>query len=77
MRPQLVIVKAEKESEKEMAIIKLTDDWVFRYTYGAGTEESNKALVALLNTVLGREDNPISPSKSTIFIGCHAPHGYG
>ena len=60
MRPRVVIARAEKESEKKMATIKLTDDWVFRYTYGSGTEESNRALVALLNTVLGREDNPIT-----------------
>lgn len=43
-----------------MSRIRLTDDWVFRYVFGSGTEESNKALISLLNAVLDRADNPIT-----------------
>lgn len=43
-----------------MSSIRLTDDWVFRYVFGSGTEESNKALISLLNVVLDRADNPIT-----------------
>ena len=32
-----------------------TDDMVFHIIYGQGTEESKKALIALLNTVTGEE----------------------
>ena len=42
-----------------MANIRLTEDWVFRYVYGSGSKESNRALIALLNTVLDRGDDPI------------------
>ncbi|MDD7307196.1 MAG: hypothetical protein PUG78_02155, partial [Eubacteriales bacterium] len=33
----------------------MTDDMVFHIIYGQGTEESKKALIALLNTVTGEE----------------------
>ncbi|SCK00729.1 PD-(D/E)XK nuclease family transposase [uncultured Eubacterium sp.] len=37
----------------------LTDDWVFYAVYGAGTEESNRALIAILNMILDRGEDPI------------------
>ena len=37
----------------------LTDDWVFYAVYGAGTEESNRALIAILNIILDRREDPI------------------
>lgn len=48
-----------KKKGDKMANIRLTEDWVFRYVYGSGSEESNRALIALLNTVLDRKDDPI------------------
>ena len=38
---------------------RLTNDLVFYLVYGAGTEESNRALAALLNVVLDRKEDPI------------------
>ena len=37
----------------------LTNDLVFYLIYGADTEESNRALAALLNVILDRKDDPI------------------
>ena len=38
---------------------KLTSDQVFYWVYGMDTEESKRALIALLNVVLDRKDDPI------------------
>lgn len=38
----------------------LTNDLVFFLVYGAGTEESNRALMAVLNLVLDRNEDPIT-----------------
>ena len=43
--------------------IPLTNDIVFFLVYGAGTKESNRALVALLNVVLERGNDPIAGVK--------------
>ncbi len=37
----------------------LTNDLVFYLVYGADTEDSNRALIALLNVVLNRQNDPI------------------
>lgn len=39
--------------------LKLTNDQVFYWVYGMDTEESKRALFALLNVVLDRKDDPI------------------
>ena len=39
--------------------LKLTNDQVFYWVYGMDTEESKRALIALLNVVLDRKDDPI------------------
>lgn len=38
--------------------LKLTNDQVFYWVYGMDTEESKRALIALLNVVLDRKDDP-------------------
>ncbi len=43
---------------------KLTSDQVFYWVYGMDTEESKRALIALLNVVLDRKDDPLSRSDS-------------
>ena len=37
----------------------LKRDWVFRYVYGADNERSKKALIAVLNLILDRKENPV------------------
>ena len=39
--------------------LKLTNEQVFYWVYGMDTEESKRALIALLNVVLDRKDDPI------------------
>lgn len=41
----------------------LTNDLVFYLVYGAGTEESNRALTALLNVVLDRKKDHFSMGR--------------
>lgn len=37
----------------------LKRDWVFRYVYGADNERSKKALIAVLDLILDRKENPV------------------
>ena len=50
----------------------MTNDIIFFLVYGAGTKESNKALLSLLNVVLERKD-PITEVKivNTVHKGFH------
>lgn len=38
---------------------KIYDDWTFHYLYGRDTEDANNALIAVLNTILNRQADPI------------------
>lgn len=60
-----------KKSERR-GRISLTNDIIFFLVYGAGSKESNKALLSLLNVVLERED-PIAEVKivNTVHKGFH------
>ena len=40
-------------------LISLTDDWTFHYAFGRDTEVSKKALIAILNVILDRREDPI------------------
>lgn len=68
------IVKEKKRSIRKRKMKKLfentyrsrfslTNDLVFYLVYGAGTEASNLALVAMLNVVLDRKEDPITKIK--------------
>ncbi len=46
------------ENEKRKTLT-LTNDFVFHYIYGKGTENSKKALIGLLNLILDRDFDPI------------------
>ena len=41
------------------ALFNICDDWVFHYLYARDTEDSRNALIAVLNTVLERIEDPI------------------
>lgn len=38
---------------------KIYDDWTFHYLYGRETKDANQALMAVLNTILDRRNDPI------------------
>lgn len=38
---------------------KIYDDWTFHYLYSRETKDANQALIAVLNTILDRWDDPI------------------
>lgn len=38
---------------------RIYDDWTFHYLYGRETKDANLALMAVLNTILERQDDPI------------------
>lgn len=65
------IEQFNKKSERR-GRLSLTNDIIFFLVYGAGTEESNKALLSLLNVVLERKD-PIAEVKivNTVHKGFH------
>lgn len=45
---------------KQKQLLPLTNDMVFHAVYGRDTEESKQALIALLNAILERTDDPIT-----------------
>ena len=45
--------------EMTSRLLPLTNDLVFKAVYGRNTEASNAALIALLNRLLGKEEDPI------------------
>ena len=40
-------------------LFSLTDDWTFHYAFGQDTEQSRRALIAILNDILNRKEDPI------------------
>ena len=51
-------------------VLPLTNDFVFKAVYGRDTEASNAALIALLNRILQKEDDPI------VWLRCENPFSY-
>lgn len=51
-------MKSLFENERR-SYFNIYDDWVFHYIFGRDTEESKRALIAVLNVILQREDDPI------------------
>lgn len=41
-------------------LFNIYDDWVFHYIFSKNTEESNRALIGILNIILDRKENPIT-----------------
>ena len=54
---------------KEALPLRLTNDLVFFFVYASDTEDSRKALIAMLNLVLDRKDDPIT--QVTVVNGVH------
>lgn len=44
---------------KRRSCFSIAEDWVFHYIFSRDTVESKKALIAILNVILQREDDPI------------------
>lgn len=51
-------MKSLFENERR-SYFNIYDDWVFHYIFSRDTEESKQALMAVLNVILQREDDPI------------------
>lgn len=51
-------MKSLFENERR-SYFNIYDDWVFHYIFSRDTEESKQALIAVLNVILQREDDPI------------------
>ena len=47
------------KERKNLSLLPLTSDFVFKAVYGQNTPQSNAALRALLNLLLDRKDDPI------------------
>ena len=67
------IIQFNKKSQMRDPL-SMTNDIIFFLVYGAGTKESNKALLSLLNVVLERKD-PITEVKICLLYTSRR-HGY-
>lgn len=46
-------------TDERRGIFNLYDDWVFHYIFSKDAEENKQALIAIINVILGREEDPI------------------
>lgn len=62
--------KKKNQNKNENQLLPLTSDLVFKAVYGRNTKASNAALIALLNRLLEKENDPI------VWVQCENPFSY-